>query len=342
MKVALTYNIAPSVSPAGSELPIDFYAEWDTQGTIDAVTAALQLEHSVIPVEAQGQSLLDLSRLNVDFVFNLSEGLDGACREAQVPEICEVLGIPYVGSDPLCLSTCLHKARTKEVLSYHHIPTASFQVYRKNQDVSRRTLDFPLMVKPLHEGSGKGITNHSLVRDETELKDQVQRIWRIYRQPALVERFLPGREFTVAILGNGETVELLSIVEILLEALPLGANPVYSYEAKFVWDVPEAPLPIFECPAQLPESLSKEIRDTALKAFQVMECRDWCRVDIRLDEKGVPHVLELNPLPGILPRPEQNSCFPKAAMAAGLSYDRMILKVLEIATKRVSDDRDHL
>lgn len=342
VKVALTHNIVPSSGNGSPGQPLDQYAEWDARETIEAVSNALQLEHEVVPIEARGRALFDLADAGADFVFNLAEGWNGVSREAQVPAVCEYLEIPYVGSDPLCLATCLHKARTKEVLQHHGIPTPPFQVYRPHQRSSAGPLVFPLIVKPLHEGSGKGITTHCMVRDESGFYIQVEKIWGSYRQPALVERFLPGREFTVAILGNGIEATILPIVEILLDALPPGANPVYSYEAKWLWDVPEAPLPIFACPAELSASLSEAIRSIALKAFVVLECRDWCRVDLRLDDAAVPHVLEVNPLPGILPRPEQNSCFPKAARAAGLSYEQMILKVMEAATKRVVDGRDCL
>ncbi|NWG12084.1 MAG: D-alanine--D-alanine ligase, partial [Acidobacteria bacterium] len=155
-----------------------------------------------------------------------------------------------------------------------------------------------------------------------------------YHEPALVEEYLSGREFTVAILGNGTEARVLPIVEIKFGSLPEGVNPIYSYEAKWIWDDCSHPLEIFECPARLTPELKAEIERICLEAYRILRCRDWCRIDVRLDGAGRPHILELNPLPGILPRPENNSCFPKAARAAGMSYNQLINTVLDIACRR--------
>ena len=166
------------------------------------------------------------------------------------------------------------------------------------------------------------------------MRDRVSWLLDKYGEPALVEEFLPGREFTVAILGNGDEARALPIVEIRFDTLPPGVNPIYSYEAKWIWDDAAAPLEIFDCPAKIPPEVAAEIERVSLEAYRIMRCRDWCRVDVRLDGAGRPHVIELNPLPGILPRPEQNSCFPKAARAAGISYNQLINTVLETACRR--------
>ena len=156
-----------------------------------------------------------------------------------------------------------------------------------------------------------------------------------YQQSALVEEFLPGREFTVALIGNGEQLRVLPIVEINFDSLPHGVNPIYSYEAKWIWDTEVDPLQIFTCPAKLDPLLQRQIEDVCRNAFKALGCRDWCRIDVRLDAMGHPQVIELNPLPGILPRPEQNSCFPKAARAAGLNYEQLILSVVDVACARL-------
>jgi D-alanine-D-alanine ligase len=156
-----------------------------------------------------------------------------------------------------------------------------------------------------------------------------------YAQPALIEEFLAGREFTVAILGNGAAARALPPVEISFDALPQGAPPLYGWEAKWIWDTPENPLSIFRCPAPVSPELEADIAGAALGAFHALGCRDWARVDVRLDSLGRANVLEVNALPGILPDPEQNSCYPKAARAAGLDYDRMIVSVLEAALARL-------
>jgi len=168
------------------------------------------------------------------------------------------------------------------------------------------------------------------------LRERVAFLLTTYRQPVLVETYLPGPEFTVAILGNGPGAYCLPIVGLDFSSLPPGATPVYSYEAKWIWDTPEHQLDIFECPARAPERLCREIERVALEAYHALGCRDWCRVDVRVDDGGVPNVVELNPLPGIIPDPKMNSCFPKAARAAGFSYDELIQEVVRIAWQRIT------
>jgi D-alanine-D-alanine ligase len=312
----------------------DAYAEWDTMETIDAVRAALAERHSVTLVEADVEAYGRLRTLAPDFVFNIAEGLHGVSREAQIPAMLEMLGIPYLGSDPLTLALCLDKARAKEVLAHHHVPTAGFSVVTSMEELDDLRVRFPSIVKPLHEGSSKGIYNSCVVRTTDELAREIETVLGVYAQPALVEEFLPGREFTVALLGNGNDVHVLPIVEIRFDALPEGMNPIYSYEAKWIWDTTEKPLEIFDCPAKIPENLRKEIEQICAKTYRILRCRDWSRIDVRLDRSGKPHILEINPLPGILPKPEDNSCFPKAARAAGMSYNQLMNRVLDIALRR--------
>jgi D-alanine-D-alanine ligase len=227
----------------------------------------------------------------------------------------------------------LDKGRAKEILAYHDIPTAEFTVA-----TGGRRLDgippLPVVVKPIHEGSSKGITQASLCRTRAEVGRAVGLVWKRYRQPALVERWLPGREFTCAILGNGSSARVLPVVELDFDVLPPGTAPLYSYEAKWIWDTPERPLAIFRCPAPLPRGLARQIERTVLAAYRVLRCRDWARIDIRCDARGIPHVLEVNPLPGVLPDAAMNSCFPKAARAAGLDYGSMIRAVLRAGAAR--------
>ena len=151
----------------------------------------------------------------------------------------------------------------------------------------------------------------------------------------LVETFLAGREFTVALLGNPPHLQVLPPVEIRFDGLPRGANPIYSWEAKWVWDRPEAPLQIFECPARLSPDELRAIEGLCVRTAEVLRLRDWARIDVRLDAQGVPNILEVNPLPGILPDPKANSCFPKAARAAGMNYQAMVLAVVDAACQRL-------
>lgn len=320
----------------------DTYAEWDTPQTIEAVRTALAEIHNVTLIEANEQVFHQLSATRPDIVFNIAEGLHGVSREAQIPAILELLQIPYTGSDPLTLAMCLDKARTKEILTYYGIKTPHFSIISTISELAGGSVEFPSIVKPLHEGSSKGIYNSSVVRNWDDMFREVRSVIETYQQPALVEEYLEGREFTVALLGNGENVHVLPIVEIKFDTLPHGVNPIYSYEAKWIWDQAQSPLDIFDCPAKIPVALHHEIESMCRKAFTILRCRDWCRIDVRLDAAGMPHILELNPLPGILPKPEDNSCFPKAARAAGMTYNQLIQTVLHLAAQRHGILKPHM
>ena len=355
VRIGLAYNMRPEApaesagaslaSPTASgssralryDLPQpDLYAEWDEPATIDAVERALRPLGEVIRLEALADFPEKLKAARPDFVFNIAEGLYGPNREAHVPAICEFLGVPYSASDPLCLGLALHKGRAKEVLQYRGVPTAPFLMARSVADARNCTLPFPLFAKPAFEGSGKGVSVKSLCATRKELVKQVDYLLSTYKEPVLVETYLPGAEFTVAIMGNGKDARCLPIVGMRFDELPTGAPPIYGYEAKWIWDDPTDPLDIFECPARVPARLATQIRAAALGAYHALECRDWCRVDIRCDAEGTPNVVELNPLPGILPDPRDNSCFPKAARAAGMSYDELIRTTADIAWRRIS------
>jgi D-alanine-D-alanine ligase len=318
----------------------DEFAEWDNPATIAAVEAALSQLGKVVRLEATEDFPERLRQTRPDIVFNIAEGANGVNREAHVPAICEFYGIPYSGSDPFTLTLCLDKARTKETLSFHGIPTPKFLLVEKLADLYRvaEKLTLPLFVKPVHEGSSKGITDSNLCRDRDQLFRQTEFLIENYRQPVLVEEFLPGKEFTCAVLGNGADAAVLPIVGMNFESLPKGALPIYSYDAKFVWDVPEKPLEIFECPARINRELQTSIERATLDAFRVLGCRDWARIDVRLDAAGRPNILEVNPLPGILPDPAENSCLPKAARAAGIGYDELIQSCLKSAAARQGVD----
>lgn len=355
MHIALSFNLKgnaaghmedpaePPSEPPGF-LSDDLYAEWDDIHTIKAMEAALASRHQVTLVEANLDAFETYRKIRPDLVFNIAEGLHGASREAQVPAMLDMLGIPYTGSDPLTLGLCLDKRRTKEILAQNKIATPVFTFIESPTEIPAG-LDYPLMVKPTLEGSSKGVTDKSLVRNRNELVRQLEWVLNTYRQPALIEEFLPGREFTVALIGNGCELTVLPIVEINLDILPAGVQPIYSYEAKWLWDREEDPLQIFTCPAVLDPLLRIKIENLCKSAFHALGCRDWCRIDVRLDAQYQPHIIELNPLPGILPRPEQNSCFPKAGRAAGLSYEETILAVVDAACARLElpagENREH-
>jgi len=304
--------------------------------TVLAIKSALERRFDVRLIRADEDAYEKLRTLQPRFVFNIAEGEFGVSREAQMPAIFEMLQLPYLGSDPMTLSICLDKARTKEILSYHGIATAPFAVVESMEEFDDLRVRFPSIVKPLHEGSSKGIFNACVVRDTVALEQEVRTVLERYGQPALVEEFLSGREFTVAIMGNGSSLRVLPIVEIRFDAVPVEMNPIYSYEAKWILDNSDNPLDIFDCPARIEKDLEERIVHLCNSAYRVLRCRDWSRIDVRLDGEGNPHILEINPLPGILPEPEDNSCFPKAARAAGLSYEDLINSVVDISLERAS------
>ena len=351
---AVSASAIAAPSPDAASDASDEFAEWDSAATIDAVANALGALGDVVRLEATADFPAQLRESRPDIVFNIAEGLRGVNREAHVPAICEFFGVPYSGSDPLTLSLCLDKARTKEILAYHGVPTAAFALVADAEEIpalrarirtvhhltpshvvpSERPLHLPLFVKPVHEGSSKGITEKNLCRTLQELEQQIDFLLETYRQPVLVEEFLPGDEFTCAILGNGDAATVLPLVGMNFAALPDGALPIYGFEAKWLWDRPENPLEIFSCPAPVSDVKRRAIESVVLRAYRVLGCRDWSRIDVRLDAAGTPNVVEVNPLPGILPNPEDNSCFPKAARAAGLSYDELIQSCLRHAAER--------
>lgn len=312
----------------------DFFVEWDEEETILAVKNALEKFHDVVLIEADINAYSKFITEKPDIVFNIAEGSIGINREAHIPAMLDFLNIPYTASDPSTLTICLNKFRTKEILTYNKIPTANFVLIRSSEDLLNSNLNYPIIVKPVAEGSSKGIFNSSLIFDPTQVNGLIDKFVSTYNQELIAEEFLPGREFTVSIMGNGDETEVLPIVEINYAALPENVNPIYSYEAKWILDGPEHQLEMYLCPADLDETLEKNIKEICLKTFHVLNCKDWCRIDVRLDKNDVPNIIEVNPLPGILPDPKNNSCYPKSARTAGLTYDEMINNVLYFALKR--------
>lgn len=348
--MALTFNVKPesentfpAIVPPNHNIPTsntqpstDTYAEWDTWETINALKDALEQYHDVTLIEANEDAFEKFRELRPDIVFNIAEGAYGISREAQIPAMLDMLQIPYTGSDALTLGICLDKARTKEILTYYGIPNAKFKVADSIDDVKNLSFDFPLMVKPVCEGSSKGIFSSSFVRNEEELYSEVNRITNGYNQSALIEEFLPGREFTVAVIGNGSDARTFPIIEIVYDRYPEGIVPLYSFEAKWILDTKESEFNVFDCPANVEPVLEAKINKIVLDTFNVLKCKDWSRVDVRLDKNGEPNIIEINPLPGIMPDPTENSSYPKAARAAGITYEQMINTVLYAAAKRYS------
>lgn len=334
-------------------------AEFDSIHTIHAIKAALEAgNNEVALIEADEKALDKLKKektRGLDIVFNISECTEGEARESIMPCILDLLKIPYTGSGPLTLAICLDKVRTKEILSHHKIANAPFFVVKTEieakssaNSAASKNISFPMIVKPSREGSSKGIAESSVVRTPEQLVRQCLKVINEFSQSALVEKFMSGREFTVSIIGNKDiekgnaentrntenTPVALPIAEILLDVLPQGAERIDGYESKWIYDIPDKPIDILKCPAELNPELERKIKEISLKTFNALDCKDWCRIDIRLDENNEPNVLELNPLPGICPDPNAHSRFTVSAQKAGLSYNEMVLKVLNSALVR--------
>jgi len=307
---------------------MDYFSECDSAETIEAIVSALESRgHAVDILEVQRPRLFSYFRTNrVDMVFNIAEGTPPSkFRESEVPAVLDYLDIPYTGSGTFSLALALNKALTKKLLKAEGIPTPNFQVFAKGNEELNPQLKFPLIVKPNREGSAKGINTSNVVRDKEQLGQKVKEIISNYRQEALVEEFIAGRELTVGILENGQTT-VLPILEIDFSSCARSGEYFYSWRMKeYQGDSALGLVPTFHCPARLDAESERKVKEAAVKTHQAVGCFDLSRTDIRLDEQGVPYVLEINPLPGLNPR---ESNFPLMAYAAGMQYADLIDAIL--------------
>jgi D-alanine-D-alanine ligase len=330
MRIGFTFNLLPEKN---SRYKTDKYVEFDDISVIETIKKALESSgYEVILIEADKNAYEKLKNSNLDFVYNIAECIYGRSRRCQIPAMLEMLGIPYTGSEVLTQAITLDKARAKEIMSFYGIPTPKFQLFKKGDEPLNPDLQFPLFVKPNAEGSSKGITSKSLVKNENELRKVVNFIIKRYHQPALVEEYLDGREFTISLLGNPPKV--LPIVEVDFTSVPDNIPKFDCYEVKWFWDNPENEVESVMCPAKIDKELEESIKKLAIRTFEALGCVDICRIDIRLDKNGIPNVLDINISPGLIPDPKENSRFPKACYTAGMTYGEIILSVLEAAMKR--------
>ena len=324
LQVGLTYNLK-SDCPREMLLNEDASAEYESQETVEGIVAALEeLGHQVTLLPYNSTLPRKLECLHPDLVFNIAEGWYGRNREALVPALLEFYSIPYTGSDPLTLSLTLDKSLCKQVANAAGIPTSKGIVVNSPLDPQLDQLQYPVFIKPNAEGSSKGIRNWSRIDAPDELQEKLTWLLDSYRQPALVEEFLPGREFTVAMIGNHNPC-LLPVMEILPgERCPQDSHFVYSFETK------SGNLERFSCPAVVEPQLLEEVQRMALQVFAALQCRDLARVDIRLDGQGAPRFLEVNPLPGL----SAVSLLTLQAQAAEMSFTELIKAILAAALER--------
>ena len=327
MRIALVYDLRDDYRALGfSEEEV---AEFDNIDTIDQLDGALHALGCEVIRVGRGQVLA--ARLaageRFDLVFSIAEGVKGRSREAQVPALCELFDQPYLFSDPLTMTACLDKAVAKRLVREAGVKTPNFAVAERGAGEIAGWAEFPAFVKPLAEGTGKGCEAASLVHTKAELQDAVTRVILRYRQPALVERYLPGREFTVGIVGNGGDARVLGVCEIVLKA-NAEAN-VYSLHNKELCEEL-----VTYAPADDDEACVAGAR--GLEAYRALECRDAARIDFRSDANGEPYFLEANPLAGLNP---WHSDLPILAAQNGVEFVMLIGMVLDAGLARYGRSR---
>jgi D-alanine-D-alanine ligase len=322
MKIGITYDLRDDYLAAGfSE---EEAAEFDKPETIDALEQALQALGYETARIGNVRSLVKCLAAGArwDLVFNIAEGLGGFGREAVVPALLEAFHIPCTFSDPLVLSLTLHKAVTKHVIRDLGIPTPDFAMIETAADIETIGLPFPVFAKPVAEGTGKGISATSKVSNRESLARVCCRLLDTYRQPVLVETFLPGREFTVGIVGTGADARALGVMEVMLNA---EAEPeVYSYLNKEHYEE--------RVRYRLADdTMARRAREIALSSWRGLGCRDGGRVDLRADTAGVPNFIEVNPLAGLNPA---HSDLPILCRLAGIPYQDLIAMIMKSARQR--------
>jgi len=323
LAVGLVYDLRDEYLAQGySEEEV---AEFDSDSTIQALERALRkLGHRP---ERIGNGMTLAAQLVAgrrwDLVFNISEGLWGRSREAQVPALLEMFGVLYTFSDPLICALTLDKAMAKRIVQSAGVRTPRFAVVSSPDEVESVDLAFPMFAKPIAEGTGKGVDHHSRIDSPAQLRQVCRDLLDRFREPALVEEYLPGREFTTAVLGTGPAAEVLGTMEFTIAAGAPAAD--YSYEVK---EQCESYVQYFEMPRG---ALRDEVEALSLAAYRALECRDTGRVDVRLDAQGRPCFIEINPLPGLHPT---HSDLPMIATQQGMAYEDLIGRIVASAMTR--------
>ena len=328
MKIGITYDLKADL-PASAHFPDDFQEEFDSPATIEAIAAVLRGLGHEVQLLGDGRELLeDLLREPPDFVFNFAEGQGiGRCREARVPAVLEMLGIPYTGSDPLTLSVTLDKDVAKRLVQSAGVAVPRWTVLEANHDLNHLSALSPLpytsIVKPAWEGSSKGIRGKCVVDRPEELIEAVSALRNAHPQPILVEEYIAGEELTVGIVGNTEP-HIIGI----LRVVPVQPDDRFVYSLEVKRDFRRQVR--YEC---WPASRAEGVADAALSVYRALGCRDVSRIDFRLKD-GIPYFLEVNPLPGLNP---ESSDLVILSRLAGWSYEQLIERIFQAAVERIAD-----
>jgi D-alanine-D-alanine ligase len=342
-RVAVLANIKDENVPLPPGVPPDAYADYDHIETIHAIQRAIETDgHQTKFILADGNLPYELKKYKPDICFNIAEGIGGDAREAHAPAILEMLQVPYTGSRVQTNAIALDKTLTKRIWRDRGLPVAPFQEFATGDEPLRHELHYPLFVKPAREGTGMGVDIRARVETEAEMRERVKYIVEAYKQPALVETYLPGREFTVGQIGCSDAPRFgrhpewyekdgfhrLPILELNTSR---SATPgIYSHAAK-AQQLGEDGAPEYLCPADVEPGLAKKLHHLALRGHHVLGAVDVSRVDIRLDIKGQPRLIEINPLPGLTPG-YSDLCLQAAA--EGIVYEDLILEILYLAAGR--------
>jgi len=322
LRIGLCYDLKTDYLAAG--FAAEDVMELDEEETVAAIVGALeQLGHRP---ERGGRGVELARRLAAgerwDLVFNIAEGIRGRSREAQVPALCELFDQPYTFSDPLTCAVTLDKALAKRLVRDHGLPTAPFAVVERPEDAMSVDLAPPLFIKPVAEGSSKGVTGRCRIGTREELADACAELLHAFRQPVLVESYLPGREVTVGVVGNGGEVRVMGVMEIIFRD---GTDGDYTavnkqeFESRVRYRLLDG------------EPLAERARERALAIYELLSCRDVARIDFRCDAAGEPQFLEINPLPGLHPTYSDLSIL---SSLAGVPYPELLGRIVEAAGRR--------
>jgi D-alanine-D-alanine ligase len=327
LRIALLINLARNAPPVRHNAPADILAELDQDKNVNAYAAAMRAQNYEVLIQEGNAHLAQwLEQVQPDICFNTCEGFTGDSREAQMPALLEMLGIRYTGPTPLAAAITNDKPTTQRILYCYGLPVPHFQAFKSPGDTLNADMQFPLFVKPVHEGTGIGIRNESIVRDERHLRDQVAYVIDAYQQPAMVESYIEGKDITCGLVGNADDVHFFPITEVDFSGYPAQLAPIYGVQQK----VDFADYYKNKCPAPLGDRMSAEIRRLTHEVFKVTGCRDFARVDFRLTDAGQPYILEINGLPGITPV----SDLTLMAQVEGWTHADLVCSVLDAALKR--------
>lgn len=342
-KILICYNAPVSIfpvyngKPAGDNHPPDDHSETEIANQISRIRKSLKKYYNDVHTLAVTRNITrtvqKINYLKPDLIFNFVESIDGiASYEYCMAGLFELLGYEFTGNLPGCLGNCLNKARTKNILRTFGIDTPKSIIIKKSEKVTANNIKitYPIILKLLYEDASIGISELSVVRDFKSFANHLTFLQETYKQDIIAEEFIEGRELNIAILGR----KILPISEIIFEGLPDGLPKIVTYDGKWIEESTYYKYTNPSCPAKLNKRLKKKIEEIAIAAFEAMNCRDYARVDIRLDKNNKPFVIEVNPNPDI----SIDSGFMRAAAAAGLNYPELLLNISQLALSRNQSD----